>query len=29
MEHATSLLYDLEGFRVAEVTVNPALRGEA
>ena len=23
MEHATSLLYDLEGFRVAELTVNP------
>jgi hypothetical protein len=23
MEQATSLLYDLEGFRVAEVTVNP------
>ncbi len=23
MEHATSLLYDLEGFRVAGVTVNP------
>ncbi len=24
MEHATSLLYDLDGFRIAAVTVNPA-----